>query len=79
MRQKRIQGSHFAHAKESNQANQLVVERRIDPCMSEVFSWDDIPQAHTKMLRNQHKPGNMAVMVQAVKPGRRTLEDCLDA
>jgi crotonyl-CoA carboxylase/reductase len=47
--------------------------------MSEVFSWDDIPQAHTKMLRNQHKPGNMAVMVQAVKPGRRTLEDCLDA
>lgn len=79
MRQKRIQGSHFAHAKEANQANQLVIERRIDPCMSEVFSWDDIPKAHTKMLRNQHKPGNMAVMVQAVKPGRRTLEDSLDA
>lgn len=79
MRQKRIQGSHFAHAKEANQANQLVIERRIDPCMSEVFAWDDIPKAHTKMQRNQHKPGNMAVMVQAVKPGRRTLEDSLDA
>lgn len=78
MRQKRIQGSHFAHAKECNQANRLVIERRIDPCMSEVFSWDDIPKAHTKMLNNKHKPGNMAVMVQAVKPGRRTLEDCLE-
>ncbi|MGC2857287.1 crotonyl-CoA carboxylase/reductase [Novispirillum sp. DQ9] len=78
MRQKRIQGSHFAHLKESAQANQLVIERRIDPCMSEVFSWEDIPKAHTKMLRNQHKPGNMAVMVQAVKPGRRTLEECLE-
>jgi crotonyl-CoA carboxylase/reductase len=78
MRQKRIQGSHFAHAKECNQANALVIERRIDPCMSEVFSWDDIPKAHTKMLRNKHKPGNMAVLVQAVKPGRRTLEDCLE-
>jgi len=78
MRQKRIQGSHFAHAKEANQANNLVVERRIDPCMSEVFSWENIPEAHMKMMRNQHKPGNMAVMVQAVKPGRRTLEDCLE-
>ncbi|MFA7431095.1 MAG: crotonyl-CoA carboxylase/reductase [Rhodospirillaceae bacterium] len=78
MRQKRIQGSHFAHAKECNQANALVIERRVDPCMSEVFAWDDIPKAHTKMLRNKHKPGNMAVLVQAVKPGRRTLEDCLE-
>ncbi len=78
MRQKRIQGSHFAHAKECNQANALVIERRIDPCMSEVFAWEDIPKAHTKMLRNKHKPGNMAVLVQAVKPGRRTLEDCLE-
>lgn len=78
MRQKRIQGSHFANLKQSSQANQLVIERRIDPCMSEVFSWDDIPEAHQKMLDNQHKPGNMAVMVQAVKPGRRTLEECLE-
>jgi len=77
MRQKRIQGSHFANLKQASQANQLVIERRIDPCMSEVFSWDDIPAAHMKMLANQHKPGNMAVMVQALKPGRRTVEDCI--
>jgi crotonyl-CoA carboxylase/reductase len=78
MRQKRIQGSHFANLKQASQANQLVIERRIDPCMSEVFSWDDIPEAHMKMLRNQHKPGNMAVLVQAKKPGRRTIEDCIE-
>jgi len=78
MRQKRIQGSHFANLLQASQANQLVIERRLDPCMSEVFSWEQIPQAHTKMWKNQHKPGNMAVMVQAVKPGRRTLEECLD-
>src|SRR5215831_1983620 len=38
MRQKRIQGSHFANLLQASQANRLVVERRIDPCMSEVFS-----------------------------------------
>jgi len=78
MRQKRIQGSHFAHLRQAAQANKLVCERRIDPCMSEVFPWDDIPEAHMKMRRNEHKPGNMAVLVQAVHPGRRTVEDCLE-
>ena len=78
MRQKRIQGSHFANLKQASQANQLVIERRVDPCMSEVFSWEDIPEAHMKMLRNQHKPGNMAVLIQARRPGRRTLEDCIE-
>jgi crotonyl-CoA carboxylase/reductase len=46
--------------------------------MSEVFGWDDIPAAHTKMWKNQHKPGNMAVLVQANRPGCRTLEDVVE-
>ena len=75
MRQKRIQGSHFANLLQASQANQLVIERRIDPCMSEVFSWTDIPRAHTKMWKNQHKPGNMAVLISARRPGLHTLED----
>ncbi|MEM6680969.1 MAG: crotonyl-CoA carboxylase/reductase [Pseudomonadota bacterium] len=79
MRQKRIQGSHFANLKQASQANQLVVERRIDPTMSEVFSWNDIPRAHMKMLANEHKPGNMAVLVSAKLPGMRTIEDAIDA
>jgi len=79
MRQKRIQGSHFANLLQASQANQLVVERRIDPCMSEVFPWADIPRAHTKMWKNLHKPGNMAVLVQAKHPGLRTIEDAVEA
>jgi crotonyl-CoA carboxylase/reductase len=79
MRQKRIQGSHFANLKQAAQANKLVIERRIDPSMSEVFGWDDIPRAHMKMMRNEHKPGNMAVLVQAKRPGMRTLEEAVDA
>ncbi|UCH72974.1 MAG: crotonyl-CoA carboxylase/reductase [Rhodospirillales bacterium] len=78
MRQKRIQGSHFANLMQAAQANRLMVEHRIDPCMSEVFSWDDIPRAHAKMRANEHKPGNMAVLVQAGRPGRRTLEDVIE-
>ena len=79
MHQKRIQGSHFAHLQQASMANKLMVERRLDPCMSEVFEWRDIPKAHTLMMNNQHKPGNMAVLVQAKRPGLRTLEDAIEA
>ena len=79
MHQKRVQGSHFAHLAQASAANQLMVERRLDPCMSEVFPWDEIPQAHTKMLRNEHKPGNMAVLVTATRTGLSTFEDTLEA
>ncbi|TYB82236.1 crotonyl-CoA carboxylase/reductase [Maritimibacter fusiformis] len=79
MHQKRIQGSHFAHLKQAAAANKLMLERRLDPSMSEVFPWDEIPLAHMKMLRNEHKPGNMAVLVQAPTTGLRTLEDALEA
>jgi len=79
MHQKRVQGSHFAHLKQAASANKLMVERRIDPCMSEVFPWDEIPAAHLKMLRNEHRPGNMAVLVQAPKTGLRTVEEVIEA
>lgn len=79
MHQKRVQGSHFAHLKQAASANKLMLERRLDPCMSEVFAWDQIPDAHTKMRRNEHKPGNMAVLVSATQTGLRTFEDTLEA
>jgi crotonyl-CoA carboxylase/reductase len=75
MHQKRVQGSHFANLLQAAQANKLVVERRIDPAMSEVFSWEQIPKAHTRMWKNEHKPGNMAVLVSAPTTGLRTFED----
>jgi crotonyl-CoA carboxylase/reductase len=79
MRQKRIQGSHFAHLKQASAANQFVLDRRIDPCMSEVLPWTDIAKAHTMMWKNQHKPGNMAVLVNAQRPGLRSFEDVVEA
>jgi crotonyl-CoA carboxylase/reductase len=79
MRQKRVQGSHFANLLQASQANQLMLERRLDPCMSEVFPFSDIPLAHEKMLDNKHLPGNMAVLVTSPKPGLRTVEDVLEA
>jgi crotonyl-CoA carboxylase/reductase len=79
MHQKRVQGSHFANLKQASAANQLMIERRLDPCLSEVFSWAEIPAAHMKMLKNVHKPGNMAVLVQAPRTGLRTFEDTLEA
>jgi crotonyl-CoA carboxylase/reductase len=79
MHQKRIQGSHFAHLKQAAQANRLVIDRRIDPCMSEVFPWAQIPKAHTRMWKNEHAPGNMAVLVNAPCTGLRTLDDAIEA
>ena len=78
MRQKRIQGSHFAHLKQASAANQFVLDRRIDPCMCEVLPWSQIPRAHQMMWKNQHKPGNMAVLVNAPRAGLRNLEDTLE-
>lgn len=49
MRQKRIQGSHFANPSEVWEAHRLVVEQRINPCLSEVFTCADISRAHAKM------------------------------
>lgn len=79
MHQKRIQGSHFAHLKQAASANRLMCEGLIDPCMSEVFPWKEIPKAHTKMMNNQHKPGNMSVLVQSPKAGLKTLSEVLEA
>lgn len=75
MRQKRIQGSHFAHLKQASAANHFVIDRRVDPCLSEVLPWSAIPLAHMKMWKNQHAPGNMAVLVNAPCPGLRTFAD----
>jgi crotonyl-CoA carboxylase/reductase len=78
MHQKRVQGSHFAHLKQAAEANKLMCEGIIDPCLSEVFSWKDIPKAHMKMLRNEHKSGNMGVLVQAPRENLTTLAEVIN-
>jgi crotonyl-CoA carboxylase/reductase len=47
--------------------------------MSDVFPWEKIPYAHELMRTNRHKPGNMAVLVNATRPGLHNFEDVLEA
>jgi crotonyl-CoA carboxylase/reductase len=69
MRQKRFQGSHLMNDEQAAAANDLVAARRIDPALSRVFAFDEIPEAHQLMYENRHPSGNMAVLVNAAGPG----------
>ena len=75
MHSKRLQGSLFGNSKQANAANNLVHDGAINPCMSEVFEWDKIPLAHEYMMNNEHKAGNMAVLVGANKTGLKTIKE----
>jgi len=75
MHSKRLQGSHFGNSMQASAANNLVHDGAINPCMSEVFEWDKIPLAHEKMMNNEHKAGNMAVLVGANTTGLKTIKE----
>ena len=64
-RQKRLQGSNLANDEQARALNQLVAERRVDPCTSQVFAWNELAYAHQLMYENHHPYGNMAVLVGA--------------
>ncbi|MBK9442117.1 MAG: crotonyl-CoA carboxylase/reductase [Comamonadaceae bacterium] len=65
MRQKRLQGSHFANTVQCNEMNQLALRGELDPCMSRAFVYDELPDAHLLMHDNKHPHGNMAVLIGA--------------
>jgi len=69
MRQKRLQGSHFANDQQSAEFNQFVVQGRIDPCLTQTFGFDGIPTAHQLMYENRHGHGNMSCLVNATDRG----------
>jgi len=65
MRQKRLQGSHFANDEQAAGINRLVAAGKVSPCLSRTFEFDEIPKAHQLMFENRHPPGNMAILVGA--------------
>ena len=65
MRQKRLQGSHFANDAQSYAFNDLVRAGKVDPCLSRAFTYEELPLSHQLMHDNQHPHGNMAVLVGA--------------
>lgn len=69
MRQKRLQGSHFANDDQARSFNDLVVEGKVDPCLSRTFSYADLPEAHQLMYENRHPHGNMSILVGAKEVG----------
>jgi crotonyl-CoA carboxylase/reductase len=69
MRQKRFQGSHFANDEQSAAFNQLVIDGKIDPCLSQTFEFSEIGTAHQLMSENRHPEGNMAGLVSAPTKG----------
>jgi crotonyl-CoA carboxylase/reductase len=65
MRQKRLQGSHFANDEQARAFNELVLAGQVDPCTSQVFAWDGVGESHQLMYENKHPHGNMAILVGA--------------
>jgi crotonyl-CoA carboxylase/reductase len=70
MRQKRFQGSHLSNDEQAAAVNQMVIDGKVDPCLSKTFSFDEIGHAHQLMRDNQHPYGNMAALVNATEPGQ---------
>jgi crotonyl-CoA carboxylase/reductase len=69
MRQKRLQGSHFANDEQSAAFNQMVLDGRVDPCLSRTFAFEDIGLAHQLMAENRHPEGNMSALVCSPQEG----------
>jgi crotonyl-CoA carboxylase/reductase len=73
MRQKRLQGSHFANDGNANAFNQLVLDGKIDPCLGETYTFDQIPLCHQLMHEGKQPLGVMAALVSASRTGMRDL------
>jgi crotonyl-CoA carboxylase/reductase len=75
VRQKRLQGSHFANDEQAGAFNQLVLDGVIDPCLSRTFAFAEIGAAHQLMGENRHPEGNMAALVCAPSTGLTDLQE----
>ena len=73
MRQKRLQGSHFASTRECAEVLRLIGDGRIDPCLSRVWRFHEVGEAHQLMQENRHSPGNTALLVNAPREGLKDL------
>ena len=74
MRQKRLQGSHFANVEQCAALNEMVSKGEVDPALSRVFPLDRVGDAHQLMYENAHPPGNMSILVNATEEGHRDID-----
>jgi len=73
MRQKRVQGSHFANDEQAYAFNQLVLDGKIDPCVAKTFRFEEIPECHQAMHENRAPEGKMVALVGAPSAGLKDL------
>ena len=66
MRQKRLQGSHFANAEQCSALNDMVIAGQVDPALARTFDFDQVGTAHQLLHENTHPPGNLAIRVNAL-------------
>ncbi len=69
VRQKRLQGSHGTNDEQARAYNQLVLEEKIDPCLGELYAFEEIGQAHYDMEQGEKVFGNRVALVGAPDPG----------
>ncbi len=69
VRQKRLQGSHGTNDKQATAYNQLVVDGKIDPCVGQVYSFEEIGKAHYDMEQGKVVFGKRVALVGAPEPG----------
>ncbi|MFK4043183.1 crotonyl-CoA carboxylase/reductase [Nonomuraea wenchangensis] len=66
MRQKRLQGSHFAGLRECRAVTGLAERGLLDPCLGQVYDFDSIGLAHQHMFEGTQACGNLAARVGAM-------------
>lgn len=64
-RQKRLQGSHGCNDEQAHGWWSLLNDRRIDPVVGQVLTFDEIGQAHRDMADGHLPPGNTAILIGA--------------
>jgi crotonyl-CoA carboxylase/reductase len=69
VRQKRLQGSHGSNDAQAAAYNQLVCDRKIDPCLGDVYAFEDIGKAHYDMEEGRVVFGNRVALVGTSQPG----------
>jgi len=63
--QKRFQGSHGTNDDQAQAYNRLIRSGAVDPCLNEVFSFENLGKAHHEMGEGTAVFGNRAVLVGA--------------
>ena len=69
VRQKRLQGSHGSNDEQGAAYNHLVYDEKIDPCLGQIYNFDQIGQAHYDMEQGEKAIGNRVSLVGAEQPG----------